>query len=107
MPGCAARAFRSNDAPAFQGILCCPDEKARFHPLEPIEVLAANDGKGAKPEADDALRELPLSADSGRSRDRDRTAGFDPELTSMTASVCSRVGWEADIHTALPRASGK
>jgi hypothetical protein len=31
----------------------------------------------------------------------------DPELTSMTASVCSRVGWEADIHTALPRASGK
>jgi hypothetical protein len=49
MPGCAARAFRSNDAPAFQGILCCPDEKARFRPLEPIEVLAANDGKGAIP----------------------------------------------------------
>jgi hypothetical protein len=38
-------------------------------------------------------------ADSGRSRNHDRTARFDPKEAPMTAPLDRGVDWEADIRT--------
>jgi len=51
-----------------------------------FDGVVPNVAKGAKPEADEHSHEVPLSADSGHSRDREGTAGFGPLLTSIDAN---------------------
>jgi hypothetical protein len=54
-------------------------------PTEPSEAIGTKVRSGAEPEAPDLKRELPLSADSGRWRDRWPAAVGDPQRTLTAA----------------------
>jgi len=58
-----------------------PGSKVRFPLLPEMLRPLANDRIGAKPEATNLQRELPISATSGPPRDRSEASANDPKQT--------------------------